>query len=72
MKQYLIDYLYEALTTERGIVVASDDPLLLRTRLYVERRKDPILAQLSFVLSPFNPQGELWIVRTKVPDDTEI
>ena len=72
MKQQLIDYLYEAMTSERGLILASDDPLALRNKLYAERRKDPLLAQLSFVLSPINPDGELWVVRTKVPDDTEI
>jgi hypothetical protein len=68
MKRSLIDYLYEALGTEKGLIVHSDNPLLLRTRLYVERRKDPALDALSFVLSPTHPDTELWIVRRLGPE----
>lgn len=68
MKQQLISFLYEALGTEKGLIVRSDAPLLLRTRLYAERRKDPMLDVLSFVLSPTHPDTDLWIVRRIGPE----
>ena len=63
----MLDLLYEALASPYGIVVESTDPLLLRTKLYSERRKDPSFNRLSFVLSPTNPTSELWILITKEP-----
>lgn len=66
----LIDFLYEAMTSDIGIIVEADDPLLLRTRLYAIRAKDPLLSVLSLVLSPTNPTNELWILKSKpIPDD---
>ena len=62
------DYLYEALASEFGIVIETDQPLSLRGKLYAERRADPALSCLSLVLSPTNPEGELWIVKKGSPD----
>lgn len=65
------DILYEALATEHGLTIDCDQPLSLRGKLYAERRADPMFNCLSFVLSPDNPGGELWIVKTKEIPDAE-
>lgn len=60
-----IELLYAALRSPCGVVVASDDPARLRQRLYSARKDfaDEDLKRLSFVESPTNPSGELWIVK---------
>lgn len=65
------DILYEALASEFGLIIECDQPLSLRGKLYAERRADPALSVLSFVLSPDNPDSELWIVKRKEPDYAE-
>ena len=64
--------LYEALASDFGIKVLTAEPLVLRARLYVERKKQPIFESLSFVLSPTDPDNELWIVKKSVPDEQEL
>jgi hypothetical protein len=59
----LIELLYAALNSEHGVVVATDDAVRLRSKLYPLRKSDPDLACLSFTLSPTNPSGELWILK---------
>jgi len=65
------DILYEALATENGLIIECDQPLTLRGKLYAERRNDPDLKLLSFVLSPDKPESELWIVKRKGEPDAE-
>jgi hypothetical protein len=61
--------LFSALREEYGIRVATSDPGLLRQQLYKARREDlPSFAGLSFVISPTNPGGELWIIKREVND----
>ena len=55
--------LFSALAADNGIKVTTSDPASLRQKLYAERRKDSTFASLSFVISPENPSGELWIVK---------
>lgn len=57
------EFLYDALASEFGIVIATDNPIKLRERLYPLRKTEPEFADLSFVVSPFNPTKELWIIR---------
>ena len=59
----LIDLLYQALNSEKGICVETDDPNRLRQKLYAERKKDEALACLSFVTSRTQPDSQLWIVK---------
>ena len=59
----MIEFLYQALDAEKGIKVASEDAKLLRQKLYALRSQDPLFACLHFILSPTNPNGELWIVK---------
>lgn len=60
----MLEHWYEALASEHGIEIATNDPERLRQRLYSERRKaaDPMLENLSISISPLNP-GKLWIVK---------
>ena len=51
------------------MVVNTNDPELLRQKLYPLRKEDSAFARLSFVISPINPTGQLWIVKAK-PDGT--
>jgi hypothetical protein len=57
--------LYEALGEPAGLAVETNNPELLRQRLYTERRKDAALENLSIHISPSNPSGEVWIVNKK-------
>ncbi len=59
----LIELLYAALHSPLGIVVSTTSPERLRQKLYPLRKEDPALLPLSFIISPFNPGGELWIVK---------
>lgn len=63
MQDPLIDILYTALRSPRGIIVRTSDPNKLRQRLYKERKTDPDLEVLSFNTSPFDAEGELWIIK---------
>lgn len=63
----LLELLYEALRTERGVVVETDNVELLRQKLYRLRSQDPDFAKLSFLTSPING-ADLWIVKTEVSD----
>jgi hypothetical protein len=55
---------YEALGSERGVKVRTDDPKRCREKLYAFRReaKDPDLDALSVVQSPTSA-NEIWIIR---------
>ncbi len=68
----LISLLYMALEEEIGLIISVEDPLLLRQKLYAERRKDPIFECLSFAMSPTAPDTELWIIHGKIDDGEEI
>ena len=57
------ELLYDALASEFGIAVSTDDPATLRVRLYPLRKSEPEFADLSFFISPVNPETELWIVK---------
>jgi hypothetical protein len=57
------EFLYDALASNLGIVLRSNNPVKLRERLYPLRKSEPEFADLSFVLSPTNPETDLWIIR---------
>jgi hypothetical protein len=63
--------LFSALSADYGIKVTTSDPELLRQKLYKERRGDSTFLPLSFVISPENPKGELWIVKREARDEQE-
>ena len=61
----ILELLYQAFHSPLGLRVPTDDPERLRQKLYQVRTQEgsPELATLSFVQSPSNPTGELWIVK---------
>ncbi len=62
--------LFAALASDYGIAVPTSNPVLLRNRLYAERKKDiPTFGNLSITLSPTAPDTELWIVKRKETAD---
>lgn len=63
----LLELLYAAIHSTYGIVVESKDPERLRQKLYPLRKERPELLCLAFIISPLNPQSDLWIVKAK-PD----
>lgn len=56
---------YAALASAAGIVVETDDPERLRQKLYQVRAAaaDQSLADLSLVISPLNPDSQVFIVK---------
>lgn len=71
----LLERMYEALRSPLGIVIATEDPERLRQKLYALRKerqeRDPQLADLSFLPSRTNPQGELWILKRRSTSSEE-
>lgn len=67
MSAELADLLYQALSSDFGVVVETNDPDRLRQKLYPIRKESSIFLPLAFVISPLNPQ-DLWIV--KQPTET--
>lgn len=65
----LLELLYDALRSEVGVVVRTNNVERLRAKLYPLRKQDPDLAALSFVVSPVDPEGELWIVKKGKSDE---
>jgi hypothetical protein len=64
----LNDLLFQALSSDYGIVVTTSDPIGLRAKLYPVRAKDAVFKCLALVLSPTSPKDELWIIKQKVKD----
>ena len=59
---------YQALRSQAGIRVASDDLVLLKAQLYKVRRdlNDQDLYKLEIRLSPKAPDKEIWIVHKEI------
>lgn len=57
----LTELLYDALRTQLGTVIQTEDPERLRQKLYAVRRENSDFTPLSFVISPINGL-DLWIV----------
>lgn len=57
--------LYEALSTELGVIIQCDDPQAAIRKLEALRKEsnDPDLSVLTFQLSPVNPGNEVWLVK---------
>ena len=53
-----------------GIAVRTNNPQLLRNKLYAERKKHGLFQHLTFKQPPKNPEGELWIVNREGPNGT--
>ena len=62
------EILYEALSSELGVVIQTDDPIALRQRLYAAMRNDPSLNVFTIHLSRLNPTAELLLIRKDSQD----
>ncbi len=66
MNRRLFTLLCKALREEHGIAVkcdADEPPKYLRQKLYKEQKLDRDFRHLKFIVSPENPDTELWIVK---------
>lgn len=66
-----LELLYRAFNSPFGIVVQTDDPERLRTRLYPVRKEDPELECIAICVSPTAPNSELWLVKKGLPHAPE-
>lgn len=66
MQSVSLNLLYEALGTDLGVVILTNDAEKARQKLYKLRAEanDPDLESLSIVQSPTAP-NQLWIVKRK-------
>lgn len=71
MSEASLNLWYEALGTPLGIVIQTDNPERLRQKLYALRKdaNDPMLEDISVVISPSNPGSHVWLVKRK-PSET--
>lgn len=68
----LLELLYEALGADGyGIQVHTEDAERLRQKLYPLKNANPIFADLTFILSPFDPATRLWIIKKRNSDGQE-
>lgn len=58
----LVSLLYTANESEIGISVITNNPVLLRNRLYAERKRQG-LTNLTFIQPPVDSESRLWIVK---------
>lgn len=67
MPEASLNLWYEALGTPLGIVIQTDNPEKLRQKLYRlrEQANDPMLADISIVISPTVPGSHVWLVKRK-------
>jgi hypothetical protein len=63
----LVEHLYRALESDIGIVVKTNNPELLRNRLYAARQQaqNPAFEALTLMFSRSNPKTELWIAKNQ-------
>ena len=56
---------YEALASESGVVLRTNDPARMRAALMEIRRQldDPDLNCLDVISSPVNPSEDLWLIK---------
>jgi len=60
----ILELLYDALYSEHGLAVETNNVKLLRQRLYARRKKeDPTFSSLSFSPDPSSPERILFIIK---------
>jgi hypothetical protein len=64
-QQKIHDLLREAITSEYGIVVETNNLDWLRRQLYTAMRPTKLTEEIALLASPDNPQKELWLVKRK-------
>tara|TARA_R110000868_G_scaffold274194_1_gene533414 strand:+ start:842 stop:1051 length:210 start_codon:yes stop_codon:yes gene_type:complete len=55
--------LFSALAAEFGLRIQTNNPELLRQKLYSARKTDETFSALTFLPAPNNPTAELWIIK---------
>lgn len=59
-----LELMFDALTNPLGVVVETNSPERLRQRLYkIRTDQAPTFDNLAFVISPTEPDNQLWIVK---------
>lgn len=64
-----LEILYDALNSEHGVVVETNDPEALRQKLYAFRKDKIEFECLSFWISPVQPATDLWIGKSRAPSE---
>lgn len=59
----LAHLLLRASESEIGLKVFTNNPQLLRNKLYAERRKVPEFSNLTFIQPPEGADTRLWIIK---------
>ena len=67
----LLEHLYEALASEYGVVVETNNVKLTVHKLSVLRTQHSDLACISVCTSRTNPTGEVWLVKKPEARDGE-
>lgn len=73
MKQQFLQFWYDALASEVGIVIETNSRERCKQQLYAARKEsgDPALEALSVETSPNNPD-QLWITKRRLLKDLEL
>lgn len=53
--------LWQALSADLGVEVATNDPALFKQRAYKVRAQEPDLKPLALRTCPTDPEGKVWI-----------
>ncbi len=68
----MIEYLYDALRSEYGVIIETSSPDKLRQKLYaIMREHKPEFENLALKVSPLSPTSELWIAKKRRDEDAE-
>lgn len=70
-RRELTALLLQALSASIGVKVFTNNPNLLRQKLYALRREDSTYNVLSFIISPTDPESHLFIIRKTEPENAE-
>lgn len=68
-KQELFALLMRAATSPNGIAVSTNNADRLRQKLYPVKKLDTMFSDLAIIISPTNPETELFIAMKKEPKD---
>ncbi len=63
--------LLRASEAERGVKVRTNNPQLLRNKLYAERKNHPDFHNLTFIQPPHDPESYLWIIKKEARSNGE-
>lgn len=69
MDEILEEILSQALESDIGLVISTNDFPALRMKLYQIKKRKPEFSQLSFLNSPEKPDEDLWVIKRKLKDE---